>query len=155
MLSYSIFHNLKRQEFPFPFYKEMLHKVQDLRACHRFSVSLQEVNKRNNLSISHAWKTNSLLYTANVEIASLVAQWWRVHLQCRRLAGNTGSVPGLGRSPGEENDSPLPGIITWEIPWTEEPGGLQSMGSQKSQTRLKQLSMHMHKIFNKYICWRK
>ena len=26
-------------------------------------------------------------------------------------------------------------ILTWEIPWTEEPSGLQSMGSQ-SQTRL-------------------
>ena len=28
-------------------------------------------------------------------------------------------------------------ILAWEIPWTEEPGGLQSNGSQKS---LKQLS---------------
>ena len=27
-------------------------------------------------------------------------------------------------------------ILAWEIPQTEEPGGLQSMGSQKSQTRL-------------------
>ena len=27
-------------------------------------------------------------------------------------------------------------ILAWEIPWTEEPGGLQSMGSQKSWTRL-------------------
>ena len=27
-------------------------------------------------------------------------------------------------------------ILAWEIPWTEEPGGLQSMGSQKSQTQL-------------------
>ena len=26
-------------------------------------------------------------------------------------------------------------ILAWEIPWTEEPGGLQSMGFQKSQTR--------------------
>ena len=26
--------------------------------------------------------------------------------------------------------------IAWKIPWTEEPGRLQSMGSQKSQTRL-------------------
>ena len=25
-------------------------------------------------------------------------------------------------------------ILVWEIPWTEEPGGLKSMGSQKSQT---------------------
>ena len=27
-------------------------------------------------------------------------------------------------------------ILAWEIPWTEEPGGLQSMGSQKRQTQL-------------------
>ena len=27
-------------------------------------------------------------------------------------------------------------ILAWEIPWTEEPGGLQSLGSQKSQTWL-------------------
>ena len=27
-------------------------------------------------------------------------------------------------------------ILAWRIPWTEDPGGLQSMGSQKSQTRL-------------------
>ena len=25
-------------------------------------------------------------------------------------------------------------ILAWKIPWTEEPGGLESMGSQKSQT---------------------
>ena len=27
-------------------------------------------------------------------------------------------------------------ILAWRIPWTEEPGGLQSMGSQKSRARL-------------------
>ena len=27
-------------------------------------------------------------------------------------------------------------ILAWRIPWTEEPDGLQSMGSTKSQTRL-------------------
>ena len=26
-------------------------------------------------------------------------------------------------------------ILAWETPWTEEPGGLQFTGSQKSQTR--------------------
>ena len=26
-------------------------------------------------------------------------------------------------------------ILAWEIPWTEEPGRLQSMGSKKSRTR--------------------
>ena len=27
-------------------------------------------------------------------------------------------------------------LLAWEIPWTEEPGGLQTMGSQRSQTWL-------------------
>ena len=39
-------------------------------------------------------------------------------------------------------------ILAWKIPWTEEPGGLQSMGSQESQTRLKQLSTHALKAVN-------
>ena len=48
-------------------------------------------------------------------------------------AGDLGSIPGSGRSPGEGNGN-LPGFA-WKIPWTEDPGRLQSMGSQ-SQTRL-------------------
>ena len=44
--------------------------------------------------------------------------------------GDSGSSPGLGRFPGEGNSNPLH-MLAWEIPWTEEPGGLQSMGSQK------------------------
>ena len=44
-------------------------------------------------------------------------------------AGDTrdkGSVPGSGRSPGEGNGNHA-SIIAWQMPWTEEPGGLQSM----------------------------
>ena len=29
-------------------------------------------------------------------------------------------------------------ILAWKIPWTEEPAGLQSMGSQESQTHTMQ-----------------
>ena len=36
------------------------------------------------------------------------------------------SVPGSGRSPGEGNGTHS-SILAWEIPWTEEPGGLQSI----------------------------
>ena len=36
---------------------------------------------------------------------------------------DTGLIPGLGRSPGEENGNPLQ-YSAWKIPWTEEPGGL-------------------------------
>ena len=41
-----------------------------------------------------------------------------------------GWLPGLGRSPGERHGNPL-SILAWRIPGTEEPGGLQSMGSQR------------------------
>ena len=33
-------------------------------------------------------------------------------------------------------------ILAWRIPWTEEPGRLQSMGVTQSQTQLKPLSTH-------------
>ena len=39
--------------------------------------------------------------------------------------------------PLEEELATHSGILAWEIPWTEEPGGLQSMGLQKSQTQLR------------------
>ena len=45
--------------------------------------------------------------------------------------GELCSIPGLGRSPGEGNGNPLQ-YSCLENPWTEEPGGLQSMGSQES-----------------------
>ena len=46
-------------------------------------------------------------------------------------AGDAGSIPGLGRSPGEVNINPSR-ILAWRIPWTEESGGLQSMVSQRA-----------------------
>ena len=41
-------------------------------------------------------------------------------------------IPRLGRSPGEGNGNLLSNFA-WEIPWTEGPGGLQSIGLQESQ----------------------
>ena len=41
-------------------------------------------------------------------------------------------------------------ILAWRFPWTEEPSGLQSIGSQ-SQTRLKWLSMHTCTILGKLL----
>ena len=46
-------------------------------------------------------------------------------------AGDIGSILGLGRSPEERNGNPLQ-YCSWKIPWTEEPGGLQSIGSQRA-----------------------
>ena len=43
-------------------------------------------------------------------------------------AGSLGLAPGSGKSAGEGNGSHL----AWRIPWTEKPGGLQSMGLQRA-----------------------
>ena len=43
---------------------------------------------------------------------------------------DVGSIPGLGRSPGAGNAT-HPSLLAWRIPWTEESGGLQSMGLQR------------------------
>ena len=50
-----------------------------------------------------------------------------------------GLIPGLGRSPGGGYGNPLvamlpilhSSILAWRIPWTQEPGRLQSIGSQR------------------------
>ena len=52
-------------------------------------------------------------------------------------SGDPGSIPKSGRSPGGGHGSSLQySILGWRIPWTEEPGGLQSMGSQFSSVQL-------------------
>ena len=49
--------------------------------------------------------------------ASHVAQWLEPACQIGHM-GDTGSIPGLGRSPGEGNAT-LSSILAWKIPWTE------------------------------------
>ena len=41
-----------------------------------------------------------------------------------------GSIPVMGRSP-EEGKATHSSIVAWRIPWTEEPGGQQSIGLQR------------------------
>jgi len=41
-----------------------------------------------------------------------------------------GSIPGLGKSPGGVHGNPLQ-YLAWRIPWTEEHGGLQPIGSHR------------------------
>ena len=53
------------------------------------------------------------------------------NLACK--AGDLDLIPESGRSPREGNGNPT-NILAWRIPWTEEPGKLQSMGSQSDMT---------------------
>ena len=56
--------------------------------------------------------------------------------------GDLGSIPGLGRSSGGGHDNSLQYSCLETSPWTEEPGGLQAMGSQR--VRHDWASMHTH-----------
>ena len=53
-----------------------------------------------------------------------------------------GSISGLGRSPGGENGNPLQ-YSCRKIPRTEEPGGLQSIGSQRVEHDLATKTNHL------------
>ena len=45
-------------------------------------------------------------------------------------AGDAGLTPGSGRSPGRGHGTHS-SVLAWRIPWTEEPGGLQSIRSHR------------------------
>ena len=69
-------------------------------------------------------------------------------VQCRRLEM---WVRSLGREdPLEVGMATHSSIRAWRIPWTEEPGRLQSIGPQR-RTRLKQLSTHV--LTSKFYQW--
>ena len=57
-------------------------------------------------------------------------------------------VRSLGwEDPLEEEMATHSSILAWRIPWTEEPGGLQSMGSQSDTTQRPSTSTHRSKKF--------
>ena len=65
-----------------------------------------------------------MVYMGIMQIYSfLEAQWQRISLQWQETHS-----PGQG-DPLEKEMATNFGILAWRIPWTEEPGGLQSMGS--------------------------
>ena len=62
-----------------------------------------------------------------MEWTSLVAQMVK-NLPARQETW----VPSLGgEDPLEKGMATHSSILAWKIPWTEEPGGLQSIGSQR------------------------
>ena len=58
--------------------------------------------------------------------------------------GNAGSIPRSGRFPWRRKWQPTPHILSWEIPWTEEPGRLQSRGHKESDTTEWLSTKHTH-----------
>ena len=76
----------------------------------------------------------------NTKVVGLIALWARITFGSSLVALMVKNLPAMRetkvRSLGQED--PLEegmvthsNILTWKIPWTEEPGGLLSMGSQR------------------------
>ena len=79
---------------------------------------------------SHAVKpTYPFLICCNHFLLPLVTPWWLrwICLQCGRL----GFDPWVGKIPLEKSMATHSSVLAWTIPWTEEPGRLQSVGSQR------------------------
>ena len=60
-------------------------------------------------------------------------------------AGDLSLIPGR-ENPLEKEMAAHSSILAWEIPWTEEPRGLQSIGSQELDTALQLNYHHQHGI---------
>ena len=80
----------------------------------------------------------------------------QVVLVVKSTPANVGGVRDMDSAPGEED--PLgkgrathSSILAWRIPWREEPGRVKFIGSQ-SQTRLEQLSTHVHMLTDSLCC---
>ena len=54
---------------------------------------------------------------------------WFIDRESAGQAGDVGSIPG-SEDPVEEEMTTHSSILAWEVPRTEKPGGLQSVGSQ-------------------------
>ena len=56
--------------------------------------------------------------------------------------GNLGLISGSGK-PLEKGMATHSSILAWRIPWTEEPGGLQSMGLQRVEHTTQRISLSL------------
>ena len=68
--------------------------------------------------------------------------------QCRRCKKH-GFDPWAGKIPRRRAWQPTPVFFAWRIPWTEEPGGLQSLGSHKvlnDCNNFKNARTHAHRV---------
>ena len=66
--------------------------------------------------------------------------WFKIHLEASLIAQSVENLPAVQETQVQSLDQEDPlekemathsSILAWKIPWTEKPGGLQSMGSQR------------------------
>ena len=110
-----------------------------------------------------------------IELARLIVKNFLYIRNCLYIYGLPGSsdskesawkardlslIPGFWRYPEEGNGNPLQypclenySILAWRIPWTEEPGGLQPMGSQRASHKwvTNIFTFHFHTHTNTHV----
>ena len=107
--------------------RDWVHKFEDMISEHLIGSELRHLDCPFKLS---ALKSKCLLQdTALKEHKGLLGlprccQWWRFCLQCRRPGFNPWARKISWRMATHSS------ILAWKVPWTEEPGRLQFMGSQ-------------------------
>ena len=98
----------------------------------------------------HGWSESVLIWGAS-QVALVVKS---PHLSVREMQEMR--VQFLGREdPLEEGKAPHSSIPAWRIPWTEEPGGLQSMGSRRTGHDSSGNIAHVYKaaFVRQFICF--
>ena len=84
---------------------------------------LSNLKKKNCHSLLHCAQLGSSFLGSSMQLQGL--PWWALSVKNPPAsARDSGSIPGSGGSLTHSS------ILAWEIPWAEEPGGLQTMGSQ-------------------------
>ena len=116
------------------------HRIQASVAADRGLWSLGSVVALHGLSCPTACEISTRDQTSVPWIGrQILNQWTSVVARIVKnlLALQETRVRFLGREdPLEKGMAPHSSILAWKIPWTEEPGGLQSMGSQRATERL-------------------
>ena len=84
------------------------------------------------VQFSHPYVTTgkTIALTRRTLVCSNACPWWLRHKDCTCNAGD--QVQALGwEDPLEKVMATHSSILAWRIPWTEEPGGLESIGLQR------------------------
>ena len=81
--------------------------------------------------------TQLVIHRAELGFKPRLTDWWGFpggseSKESTCNAGDPGSIPGLGRCPLEKGMATHSSIVAWRIPRTEEPGGIQSVASQRA-----------------------
>ena len=110
-------------------------KIKWIRICYIKCLEQGLAHSKHDLGICNYTKlrATSLGNWREVEMVQRASQVSPVVKNPPASAGDvrdTDLIPGLGRSL-EEGMATHSSVLAWRIPWTEEPGGLQSMGSQR------------------------